>query len=125
MADVLSSDLFKMSFSGYSDTSFLATFDTSPVTPTNPIVFNYAVLNPGNQYNSTTGIYTVPLDGTYEIIFQFQSYNDNMAPAFLVVDGVRVSIGHAVICPLALKFSNVKGTVPSRTQFFHFDIHFH
>ena len=49
---------------GYSDTSFLATFDTNSVTPSDPIVFNYPVENTGGHYDPTTGIYTVPISGT-------------------------------------------------------------
>ena len=85
---------------GYSDTSFLATFDTDPITPTNPTIFNYAVLNPGGHYDVTTGIYTVPIDGIYEIIFHFRSFNDNTAQA-LRVDGTRVSVEH--VCKTCFK----------------------
>ena len=77
---------------GYSGTSFLATFDTSPVTPTDPIVFNYPVHNSGGHYDPTTGIYTVPLDGLYEFIFRLQAYSDASVGAYLVVDGDYVSL---------------------------------
>ena len=79
------------SHTDYSDTSFLATFRTDIATPTDPIVFDYPVHNSGGHYNSTTGIYTVPLDGTYEIIFRIRSYNDSIVSAWLMVDGAEVS----------------------------------
>ena len=79
------------SCTGYSGTSFLATFNTGTLTPGDPIVFNYAVHNTGGHYDPTTGIYTVPLDGTYEIIFRIRAYEDPTVPAFLVVDGEVVS----------------------------------
>ena len=56
------------------------------------MVFNHPVLNTGGYYDPTTGIYTIPIDGTYEFVFHFRSYNDNSAVAWLVVDGVRVSV---------------------------------
>ena len=76
---------------GYSDTSFLATFDCGTLTPTDPIVFNYPVHNAGGHYDPTTGIYTVPLDGTYEIIFRIRAYEDASVDAWLMVDGEEVS----------------------------------
>ena len=79
-------------YTGYSRTSFLVTFDTSPVTPGNPIVFNYPVHNVGGHYDPTTGIYTVPLDGIYQLIFCFRARNDATVGAWLVVDGEEVSV---------------------------------
>ena len=76
---------------GYSETSFFATFDTSPVTPTDPIVFNYPLHNTGGHYDPTTGIYTIPLGGTYEFIFHILANNDALFVAWLVVDGTVVS----------------------------------
>ena len=38
--------------------------NVSPVP--DPIVFDEARINPGGHYDPTTGIYTVPQDGTYE-----------------------------------------------------------
>ena len=78
--------------SGYSGLSFLATFDVGTLIPVNnTIVFNYPVLNSGGHYDPTTGIYTVPLDGTYEFIFHILSFNDHNIVAYLVVDGTDVS----------------------------------
>ena len=80
----------------YSGTAFLATFDTTTLTPTDPIVFNYTVHNTGGHYDSTTGIYTTPIDGTYEIIVHLWSDNDVKLGAALTVDGVDVSNATAV-----------------------------
>ena len=77
---------------GYSGTAFLATFDTGSLPPGNPIVFNYPVINTGGHYNPTTGIYTVPLDGTYEFIIRIRTRNDANCGAVLVVDGLRVRL---------------------------------
>ena len=73
-------------------TSFLATFDITTLNPGNPIVFNYLVHNAGGHYDPTTGIYTVPIDGTYEFIFRFYAYNDVGFGAWLVVNGDDVSL---------------------------------
>ena len=79
------------SSTGYSSISFLATFDTDTLIPTNPIVFNYPVHNAGGYYDSITGIYTVPLDGTYEFIVSIRSYDDITLGAWLTVDSDDVS----------------------------------
>ena len=83
--------------SGYADTSFLATIGSQTHTPgsPNPIVFEVAVHNTGGHYDPTTGIYTVPIDGTYEFIIHILSYNDFNIQAILVVDETRVSISHS------------------------------
>ena len=81
---------------GYSGTSFLASFDAGTLTPGDPIVFNYPVHNAGGHYDSTTGIYTVPLDGIYEFIFRIYGYEDNSIGAFLIVDNVQVGISLSV-----------------------------
>ena len=62
------------------------------MTPGDPIVFNYPVVNTGGYYDPTTGIYTVPLDGTYEFIFRFRADNDASFGALLVVEGEDVSL---------------------------------
>ena len=77
---------------GYSGTSFLASFDAGTLTPGDPIVFNYPVHNAGGHYDPTTGIYTVPLDGTYEFFFRIYGFEDNSIGAFLIVDDVQVGI---------------------------------
>ena len=60
--------------------------------PSDPILFNYTVHNSGGHYDSTTGTYTAPIDGTYEFIFNFRAYQDTAVGAWLVVDGDRVSL---------------------------------
>ena len=57
-----------------------------------PRVFDDAVLNSIGHYDSTTGIYKAPIDGTYEFIIHILSYNDFDIRTYLVVDGTRVSI---------------------------------
>ena len=69
-------------YTGYSATAFLATFDTTSVTPGDPIVFNYPVHNAGVHYDPTTGIYTTPIDGTYEFLFCFRANNDENTGAY-------------------------------------------
>ena len=75
---------------GYHQTSFLATFSANTLTPTNPIVFDVTRLNPGGHYDNTTGIYTVPLDGIYQVIFHIWGYDDAVIYPHLVVDGIQV-----------------------------------
>ena len=60
------------------------------MTPGDPIVFNYPVQNAGDNYDPTTGIYTTPIDGTYEFLFCFRANNDENTGAWLVVDGEEV-----------------------------------
>ena len=67
-------------------------FDTHPVLVSDPIVLNYPVHNTGGHYDPTTGIYTIPIDGTYEFIFRFRAFNDTVTGAWLVVDGNVVSL---------------------------------
>ena len=74
------------------DTSFLATISASTLTPSDPIVFDDAILNTGGHYDPTTGIYTVPIDGTYEFIFHFYTYNEHSAAGYLEVDNDRVTV---------------------------------
>ena len=72
--------------------AFLATFDVNILVPTDPIVFNVVVLNPGGHYDATSGIYTVPLDGTYQFIINVWTYAYGDIRPILVVDGQRVSL---------------------------------
>ena len=65
--------LILSSITGYVDTSFLATFDVLQLNITsNPIVFPVAVMNDGGNYDVTSGIYTVPVDGVYEFVFKLE-----------------------------------------------------
>ena len=56
-----------------------------------PLLFNYPVHNTGGHYDPTTGIYTTPIDGTYEFILRIRAYEENIASAWLMVDGVEAS----------------------------------
>ena len=50
------------------------------------------MLNPGDHYDPTTGIFTVPIDGDYELIVQVLGDNDAEMFIYLNVDGTDVSI---------------------------------
>ncbi|KAL3870739.1 hypothetical protein ACJMK2_038783 [Sinanodonta woodiana] len=52
------------------------------------IKFSGTLLNDGNCYNIYTGIFTVPVDGTYLFTFSIVRINQNQLVAKLVVDGV-------------------------------------
>ena len=54
-------------------------------------MFNYPVHNTGGHYNTSSGVYTVPLDGTYEFIFRLRASADATIGAYLVLDGEDVS----------------------------------
>lgn len=50
---------------GYGDYTFLAGIFATSVSPIpSPVLFDDARINPGDHYNITSGIHTVPLDGT-------------------------------------------------------------
>ena len=56
---------------------------------TDPIVFDLTPVNYGESYDSTTGIYTVPMNGLYE--FSVQIYcilNENSCVYYISVDGI-------------------------------------
>ena len=55
------------------------------------MVFRIPLENTGGYYNRTTGVYTVPIDGTYEFIIHILGYEDVSTGAYLVVDGIRAS----------------------------------
>ena len=77
---------------GYVDTTFLATMGYGTHSPSDPIVFDVAVQNTGGHYDPTSGIYTAPIDGTYEFIIHTVSANDWVIATYLVVDDTQVSI---------------------------------
>ena len=82
---------------GYSDTTFLATFTEATPTVTNPVVFDFDAINSGDNYNSATGIYTVPVDGVYQFTVHFLQGGDPLGSAFLVVDNARVGPFYSLI----------------------------
>ena len=95
---------------GYSDLTFLAGISVNFVTPVpSPIVFDDAKINPGDHYNQTTGIYTVPQDGIYEFTVQIESYleSDNDWGFDLVVDGDRTTYTRHDVSGSGDDFENV------------------
>ena len=78
---------------GYSDTTFFAGIEVDFETPADPIDFDDDRINPGGHYDASTGIYTVPLDGTYEFNVQIESYSDfnNDWGFWVLVDGIEVT----------------------------------
>ena len=79
------------------DTSFLATFDEFELTPGDTIVFNYVTHNAWGHYNAISGIYTVPLDGTYRNVYRIQGDDgDETVYPRLLVDGQYVSVGSII-----------------------------
>ena len=84
--------LNKCLISGYANASFLATMDVGTISPVpDPIIFNYARFNPGGNYDTTTGIYTVPLDGTYAIVTNIRAQPNADFFINIVVDGVHTA----------------------------------
>ena len=63
----------------------------TPLSPGDPIVFNVAHLNPGGHYDITSGIYTVPIDGVYELMLNIRSIDDAAIGVWIEVDNVQVS----------------------------------
>ena len=53
--------------------------------------FDGVVLNNGNDYKPTTGIYTVPVTGIYVFHFYIETYSTEKLIAALMVDGVQQS----------------------------------
>ena len=56
------------------------------------MVFDLDTINPGGHYNSATGIYTVPIDGVYQLTVHLWEWTDTAGSAFLVVDNIRVGL---------------------------------
>ncbi|KAK3590480.1 hypothetical protein CHS0354_015647 [Potamilus streckersoni] len=54
------------------------------------IKFSGTLINDGNGYDIHTGIFTVPVDGTYLFTFSIVRINANQLVAKLVVDGVGI-----------------------------------
>ena len=79
-------------FSDYADTIVLATFIEYEITPMiSRIIFDEGRINPGGHYDTTTGVYTVPLDGIYQFYVQIENDIDdnNDWNISLYVAGVR------------------------------------
>ncbi len=62
-------------------------------TYTGAIIFNHAIQNVGNCYNTSTGVFTCPVAGTYAISFGYYSNNTsaNTRPA-IMLNGGTISI---------------------------------
>ena len=74
-------------FVDYSDTSFLVTFEDGLVSVTEVMVFDSVIMNSGEHYNTSSGIYTVPLDGTYQIVLHVFTDTTDQFGAAMIVDG--------------------------------------
>ena len=79
---------------GFKDAVFLATISEYSISSlTDPLVFDETKINPGGHYDNTTGIFTVPVDGVYEITSHL--YNspdvDNFSSHYIKVDGLNVT----------------------------------
>ena len=83
--------LLEQNTSGYAGTTFLATITYGEHTPADPLVFPIPLQNSGGHYDRTTGIYTAPVDGTYEFIIHILSYNDFDCIAYLVAGSLEAA----------------------------------
>ena len=73
---------------GYLNSAFLATKSGGAGEVTDPIIFDLTPVNYGENYNSTTGIYTVPMNGLYEFNVQIYCWlNGNICVYYITVDG--------------------------------------
>ncbi|XP_053398057.1 C1q-related factor-like [Mercenaria mercenaria] len=55
------------------------------------VKFNRVITNDGNAYNSHTGVFTVPVTGTYMFIFYVCSSNTNVQFDLVVDDSIKAS----------------------------------
>ena len=77
---------------GYLNSAFLVTKSGGASQVTDPIIFDLTPVNYGENYDSTTGIYTVPMDGLYE--FNIQIYcklDENVCVYYITVDGTYMT----------------------------------
>ncbi len=79
-------------FAGYRSAGFLAylTSNTEAPTGTDPILFDTEAYDYGDNYNPSTGKYTVPYNGTYLIHARVYGW-DNYASHNIMVDGDDVA----------------------------------
>ena len=63
--------------------------------PGDPIIFEDSKINPGGFYDNTTGIYTVPLDGTYEFYVHLSAVEGPDWYMTFQVDGMEATESHA------------------------------
>ena len=57
-----------------------------------PVVFSSVISNIGHGYNSTTGKFTAPVNGTYSFTAQLCTYYGKTGYFSLVLDGSRVTV---------------------------------
>ena len=78
---------------GYLNAAFLATKSGGVNEVTDPIVFDVTPVNYGENFDNTTGIYTVPMNGLYE--FNVQIYcvlnNGHLCVYYISVDGTLMT----------------------------------
>ncbi|XP_060566009.1 cerebellin-3-like, partial [Ruditapes philippinarum] len=51
------------------------------------VIFGSTLVNEGNAYNTSTGIFTAPVNGTYSFSIQMCSYKQKQVVLHLIVDG--------------------------------------
>ncbi len=56
-----------------------------------PFIFDLALLNPGNHFDTTSGQYKVAYSGLYQFIVTFQAHYDELLSFDLMVDGQKVA----------------------------------
>ena len=56
-----------------------------------PIVFGSVLTNIGHYYNNTTGVFYVPVDGTYQFFVNILSEADNSIETELVLNGNQIA----------------------------------
>ena len=77
---------------GYLNAAFLATKSGYTTDVTDPIVFDLTPVNYGGYFDSTTGIYTVAMDGLYEFNVQiYCSLKEEICVYYITVDGTRMT----------------------------------
>ncbi len=81
---------YDTSFSGYRSAGFLASLSHNVEAPSNPItaplIFDKEEYDYGNNYNTATGVYTVPYIGMYLIHARVYG-EDKFADHFIRLDG--------------------------------------
>ncbi len=89
-----SSDHAVLFFLGYTSAGFLAFLATDLTGRTSSDLFDYItfdteVYDDGDNYDPSTGIYTVPHDGFYLIHVRVYGKASNFANHYIMVDGVK------------------------------------
>ena len=76
--------------------SFTAQLSGTDVTVSagNTLVYDRVINNAGEGYNNTNGIFTTPINGTYQFIWTGMSHHTGTHFNWLTVNGVRVAVEH-------------------------------